>query len=131
MRKLYSLFIAHFVSPYFETFQRVGAKRTANGDIGGVAATGYQHTADARYIIAGVEGIPTAVKVSFEPTGEIHSTVGRRHADIAQVTCAIACRNVHAATECDRKVRVITTNTGFLLESLPRSFSAACVFIAK
>jgi hypothetical protein len=47
--------LVHLVCPNLETHQRIGAKGTADGNIGSVAATGDQHASDTRDIIAGVE----------------------------------------------------------------------------
>src|SRR4029434_2401324 len=123
--------LAHLVGPNLETIQGIGTEGAADGDVGGVAAAGDQHASDARGIVAGVEGVPMAVKVGLEPGGEIHRAIGRRHADVAQVAGAVTCGDVHAATEGDGEVRVITANAGPLLESLPGRLAGARVLVAK
>ena len=40
--------------------------------------------------------MPRAIEIGFEPGREIHRAIGRRHADIAEVTGAISRGNVHA-----------------------------------
>src|SRR5271166_2696504 len=44
---------------------------------------------------------------------------------------AIACRNVHAAAECDSKVRVVTTNTLGFFEDLPGGHGLARMLVAE
>ena len=68
-------------------------------DVGGVAAARHQDAADAREVVAGVEGVPAAAEIDFEPALEIHRRRVGRHADVAEIAGAIARRNVHAAAE--------------------------------
>ena len=70
-------------------------------------------------------------KVCLEPGGEIHRAVWGRYADVAQVASAVACRNVHAAAECDGEVRVITADAGPLIESLPGRLRGARMLVTK
>src|SRR4029434_6932141 len=123
--------LAHLVGPNLETLQGIGTEGAADGGVGGVAAAGDQHATDARGIVAGVEGVPTAVKVGLEPGGEIHYAIGWWHADVAEVAGAVPCGDVHAATEGDGEVRVITAHTVPLVEGLPRRLGAARVLVAK
>lgn len=131
MKKLCRLPIAHLVGPHLETLQRIGAEGAADGNIGGVAATGNQHTPDTWDIVSSIKGVPLAIKVGLKPTGKIHRAIGRWHTDVAQVSGTVSSRDVHATTESDGEVRVITANAGFLLESLPGRFGATRVFVAK
>src|SRR5688572_65808 len=94
----------HLVGPYPEARQIIGAERGADRDVGSVAAARDQHPADARRVVAGVESVPMAAEEGLEPRSEIHRT-GRRHADVTQVTGAVARRDVHAPAEGDGKVR--------------------------
>src|SRR4029450_8074110 len=116
--------LAHLVGPNLETLQGIGTEGAADGGVGGVATAGNQDASDARDIIAGVEGVPMAVKVGLEPGGEIHRAIGRRHADVAEIAGAVTCGDVHAATESDGEVCVITANAGPLVESPPGSLGA-------
>ena len=81
--------------------QRVGAEGVRDRHVGGVAALADQDAADARHVVARVEGVPAAAEIGLEPAGEIHRRVGRRHADVAEIAGAIARRDVHAAAEGD------------------------------
>ena len=62
-----------------------------------------------------------AVKVGLEPGGEIHRAIGRRHADVAQVTGAVTCGDVHTATEGDGEQGVIKETDYFsnLKDAIP------------
>ena len=78
------------------------AEGRADSYIGSVPAVGNRNSTDARHIVPGIECIPATAKISLEPTGEIHRIRHRWHADIAQIACAIPCRDIHAAAERDR-----------------------------
>ena len=73
---------AYFVGPYPEARQCVGAERTADRDVGSVAAARDQHSADARRIVARVEGMPTAAEEGLEPRSEVHRAMRRRYTDV-------------------------------------------------
>ena len=70
-------------------------------------------------------------QVCLKPGGEIHRAVWGRYADVAQVASAVACRNVHATTECGGEVRVITADAGSPFESLPGRLRGAGVLVTK
>src|SRR5450631_5779 len=67
----------NLVRPNPETRQCVGAERTADRDVRRVAAARYEYPADARKIIARVEGVPMAVEEGLEPGSEIRLAVWR------------------------------------------------------
>jgi hypothetical protein len=50
-------------------------------------------------------------QLCLKPGGEIHRAVWGRYADVAQIASGVACWKVHAATECDGEVCVITADT--------------------
>ena len=78
-----------------------------------------------------IKGVPPPAKIGLEPAREIHRAMRRRHADVAKVPGAIARRNVHAAAECDSKVRVVTTNTLGFVEDLPGGHGLARILVAE
>src|SRR4051794_16502711 len=90
---------AHLIRPHCETHQRVRPEGLRNRHVGGVAALRDQHAADARNVVAGVEGVPAAADIGFEPAGEVAGGPGFWHADVAEIAGAIARWNVHAAAE--------------------------------
>src|SRR5271157_3720585 len=51
--------------------------------------------------------MPFAAEKRLEPGAEIHRRWVRRHADVAEISVAVARRDVHAAAERDRKMREI------------------------
>ena len=54
--------------------------------------------ADARNIVARIEGVPLAFQENFDPGAEIHR-VDDGHADVAEMAVDIARGDVEAATE--------------------------------
>src|ERR1700680_1589325 len=87
----------HFVGPYLKTQQGVGTEGVADRHIRRIAPPCDQHSADTRHVVSSIEGVPVTVDIGLEPGGEIHGTIGWRHADVAEVPGAVASRNVHAA----------------------------------
>lgn len=121
----------HLLCPDLEARQRVGAKRVADRDIGGIAISRDQHAANTRHVVPSVKGVPATAKVCLESGGEVHWAVWGQYADVTQVAGAVACRNVHAVAERDREVRVITADAGPLIESLPGRPCGAGVLVTK
>src|SRR5947207_7384930 len=79
----------YFVGPDLEARQGVGAERAADCNVGSVAASCYEHPADARRVVSSVERMPMAIEKDLEPGGEVHRAMRRRPADVAQVTGAV------------------------------------------
>src|ERR1700722_13236008 len=84
-----------------EADECVRTERAADGGIGRIATARNQYPPDARDIIAGIEGVPSASQIRLEPAGKVHRSIGRRDADVGQIAGTIARRNVHTAAECD------------------------------
>ena len=61
-------------------------------------------------LFRGVERVPATVEPRVEPAGEVHRTVRRRHADVAEIARAVARRDVHAPAERDRKMGVVAAD---------------------
>ena len=57
----------YLVGPYPEARQCGGTEGVAERDVGGVAATRDQHPADARGVVARVEGMPLPAEEHLEP----------------------------------------------------------------
>ena len=66
-----------------------------------ISSARHQDATDTRNIVAGIERAPSAAEISLEPRAEIHWVGHRGDADIAEVTGAVAGRNVHAAAQSD------------------------------
>src|SRR5512135_1655017 len=96
-----------FIGPHLEALQAVRPERARQRDVAGIAAPRDQYAADARRVVASVEGVPAVAQVGLEPAGKIHRPVRRFGAHVAQVAGAVAGGNVHAAAERDREVRVV------------------------
>src|ERR1035438_9633900 len=71
---------------YGEVLEGAHAEGGGDGYVGCVASSGHQYAADARMIVAGVEGPPAIFEIGFEPGAEIHRGLRDRDADIAQVS---------------------------------------------
>src|SRR5271165_2923407 len=121
----------YLIRPDLETDQRVGAEGVGDRYVGCVAAQTDQHAADSWNVITGIKSVPPPAKIRLEPRGEIHRAIGRHHADVAEITGAIARRNVHAATERDGKVRVVATHTLAFIEYVPGRHGRARMLVAK
>src|SRR5581483_6483243 len=106
--------LRRFIGPHPERLERIGAEGRADGDVGGIAAACDQDAPDARLVVARIEGVPGAAEIGFEPAGEVHGRIGRRHADVAQVAGAVPRRNVHAAAQGNGQVGVVPADP-FLL----------------
>src|SRR5262249_17764630 len=87
--------------------------------------------ADARHVVAGVEGEPAAAEIDLEPGAEIHRIGLRWHADVAEIAGAVARRDVHAAAERDREVRKVAADAAPLDHHLGRGLGGARVLIAE
>jgi len=122
---------AYLVGPYSEARQCVGTERVAERDVGGVAATRDQHPADARRVVARVEGMPLPAEEHLEPGREIHRIVHRRHTDVTEVSRAVARRDAHAATKGHGKMREITADAGSVVKSFQRRPGHAGVLVAE
>ena len=66
--------------------------------------------ADARRVVARVEGVPAAVEVGLEPGREVHRLGGRRRLDVRDVAEHVAGRDVQRPAEGDGEVRVVATD---------------------
>src|SRR3984893_2124594 len=121
----------YLIGPHPEALQFAGTEGVAEGDVGRVAATRDQPPADARRVVARVEGMPLPAKEYLEPGGEIHRIVHRRHTDVAEVPGAVARGDVHAATEGNGKMREITADAGPVVKSFQRRPCHARVLVAE
>src|SRR5262249_43274540 len=121
----------HLVGAHDEALEHVGAERGADRHVGGVAAACHDDAADARHVVAGVEGVPAAAEIDLEPGAEIHRIGLRRYADVAEIAGAVARRDVHAAAERDREVREVAADAAPLDHHLGRGLGGAGVLIAE
>src|SRR6185295_5100923 len=123
--------LVHLIRPYLKAHQRVGAEGVGDGNVGGVAAAGDQDAADAGHVVARVERIPASAEIGLEPAGKIHRTIGRRHADVAEIAGAVTGWNVHAAAQGDGEVGVVAADALALLVGLPRRPGGSGMLVAE
>jgi hypothetical protein len=62
---------SHLVRPHLEPRQRIGSEGGGDWHIRGVAPAGDQNAADARLIVARIEGAPRAAEPDLEPGGAV------------------------------------------------------------
>src|ERR1700748_3781456 len=108
------------VGDHVEALERVLAERHRDRHVAGVAAARHHDAADARRVVARVEGVPAVAEEDLEPGAEVHRIGHGRHADVAEVAGAVARRDVHAAAQRDRQVREVAADAGPLAKSLER-----------
>ena len=99
--------------------------------IAGVSTACHQYPADARGVVARVEGVPAVSEIRFEPAREVHGSGYRRDSNIAEIAGAVARRNVHAATERDGEVSVVSANAAPLVVGLQSGSRAPRVLVAE
>src|ERR1017187_7016937 len=126
-----NLAIWNLISPDPEALQRAGPERRGDRDIGRIAASRHQDAANARHIVARVEHVPAAADPGLEPRREIARGERRWRSYIAQVAGAVSRRNIHAATECDGKVRVVAADAGPFVENLHGAAGGACILVVE
>src|SRR6201995_4722531 len=108
----------NLVGPHLEALQRVRPERLGDRHVGGVASLRNQHAADPRLVVARIESVPAAAEIGLEPAGEIADRPRLRRADVAEIAGAIARRNVHAAAEGDRQMRIVAAHALALIVDL-------------
>src|SRR5215831_14745904 len=121
----------YFLSQYTEGAEGIRTEGRADRDIRGVATASDQYPADTWNVVARIKGVPFAADIGFEPGCEIHWRVGDRHADIAQITGAVACRDIHAAAEGYGEVRIIAADASAIAVGFPGRPAWARVFIPE
>ena len=81
--------------------------------------------------MAGIERVPAAAEIDFEPGAEIHRGILGRHADVAEIAGAVARRNVHAAAQRDGEVGEVPANAAPLVMGIPRRSGPARVLVTE
>src|ERR1700736_2042698 len=122
---------AYLVCPDLEAQQRVRAERIADCDVSRIAASRNEHPADPRHIVPRIKDVPAAAEIRLDPSGEIHWPIRRQDADLAEITSAVARRNVHAAAKCDGEVRIIAADAFPLVEGFKGRLGGTRVLVAE
>lgn len=94
--------LRHLIRPGLKVLKSVGTERRCDGYIRCVTPLGQQDSADARNIVTRVERMPMTAKISFEPCCEITGWMRLWRAHIAEISGAIARRDVQVSlpSEC-------------------------------
>src|ERR1019366_3879305 len=86
------------------------AERGGERYVRGIAARSHQHSADAGYIVAGIEGPPAVLEVNLKPRAEVHGAAGR-HSNVSQITGGIPGRDVQGAAKGDGEMLKVAADT--------------------
>ena len=100
-----------FVSPDLEFRQRIFTECLVQRYIGSIAAARDQNSRKPRFVVAGIEGPPFASQEHLHPRGEVPRRMRLRLTDVAQISGAVAGRNVHAATQRDGEMGKIAADS--------------------
>lgn len=90
-----------------------------------------QNSTNPRNVVSCIERIPLIADKGLKPRCEIAGRVGRRGADITEVTGAISRRNVQCATERYGQVGVVATDPSAFLVCFGCGLRHARVLMAK
>src|SRR5262245_61125280 len=82
-------------------------------------------------VVAGIECVPAAAEISLEPGGKIHRRGIARYADVAEITGAIARRDIHAAAQRHCKMGEVAADATALGMALGGGAIAARMVIAE
>jgi hypothetical protein len=75
------------------------AKCGRDRDVSSVTAAPHDYAADPGMIMTRIQREPTPIEKHLKPSAEVHWVDIDRHADVAEIACAIACGYVHAAAK--------------------------------
>jgi hypothetical protein len=117
----------NFVRPDPKAREGIGAERCSDRDIRRVATPRQQNPADPRDVVACIECMPLPAEVDLEPCSEITRWKGWRGADVAQISGAVAGRNVQGPAERDRQMCIVAADpAAFLMASDAILVTRAC-----
>jgi hypothetical protein len=71
-------------------------------------------------IVSRVKRNPPPFEIHLKPRAKIHGRRVRRNSDVAEIAGTVSSRNVHAAAQCDREMRKVTTHTDLLTVCIKR-----------
>src|SRR5712691_147880 len=123
--------LADFFGHDRETLQRVRSEGRGDGDIGRITPAGNEDSSDARHVVPRIKSIPAATEVHFHPGGKIHGARGGRNADVAKITGAVACWNIHTAAESNSEVGIVAADSCALVECFKGRFREARILIPE
>ena len=113
-----SVRLRYFLADHLETRKRIRAEGGTDRYVNCVASTGNQDTANSRNVVTRIEGVPLASQECLEPAREIHCPERRGQANVAQVPCAVTCRNVQASAKRNPQMGKVSTNTDAFIKRL-------------
>src|ERR1700733_1318968 len=108
-----------FVGPHLEALEEARPEGRADGHVRGVPPSSKKHSSNSRRVVASIESVPPASQKCFEPARKVHRRVRCRHANVPQISRAVARRDIHATAERNREVSKVTADTRSLLIDLP------------
>jgi len=93
-----------FIRPDLEFRQSVFPECLGQRHIGGIAAARDQNSRKPRFVVARVEHMPFTSEKDLHPCGEVSRRMRERLTNVAQISGAVTCRNIHAATQGDSEM---------------------------
>jgi hypothetical protein len=121
----------YLVGPNLETDECVRSEGGRDRHIQRIPAPRHQYPPDPWLVIARVESVPAPSEIGLEPGRKVHRIVNRRYSDIAEITSAIARRDVHRSTQCNCKMGEIAADAPSLIECFPGRSGIARILIAE
>jgi len=93
-------------------------KHHCNRDVGRIPAAADYNTANSTPVMTRIKTVPPSTEINFKPSTKVHRVGQRRYTDVAEITGYISGWNVKTATQSNRQMGKIATDT----DSLPEGF---------
>src|SRR6476619_7530561 len=86
-----------------------------------VASVSDQDATNPTSVMSRIESMPVCSQVNFDPGAEIHGIGVDRNPNVAEIASGIARRDIHAATQGDRKMRKVAADADALAKGIKGS----------
>jgi hypothetical protein len=101
-------------------FEKMLPEHHGDRNVARVASTSDQDAPNPAAVMPRIEGMPVSAKIGFEPGAEIHWIGISRDANITQVARGVACGDIHAAAQGNRKMGKIAADANPLAKTIER-----------
>ena len=129
--QLSSLHFRYFVGPDPKAREGIRAERSGDRDIRRVASPRQQNPADPGDVVPCIERMPMSAEIDLEPRREIAGRKGWRGTDVAQISGAVAGRNVQGPAERDRQMCIVAADSQTFLIGFRRRPCHPCVLVTE
>ena len=120
----------YFVGPHPEGFKDMRPERVYERNICRVPAPCDDNPPNPRHVVARIERLPLPVEEHFDPGAEVHG-VDDGHANVAEVAVDVARRDVKAAAQRQRQMRIVAADANTFLKGLVGGSRRACLQIVE